>query len=1376
MGELPEFFATSTKKWFETSLGTPTAVQVEAWPEIAKGKDTLVSAPTGTGKTLTAFLVFIDQMMKEVVTGTLKEELQLIYVSPLKSLAADIRENLKRPLDGIYHEEMTEHPELMNLIRVAIRTGDTTQSERQKMIKHPPHILITMPESLYLLLTSKSGRGLLATAHSIILDELHAVIDTKRGAHLMLSLARLDVLCEKPLQRIGLSATIEPLSVAAQYLSPGEVSIIAPKMTKKVELAVTSPKRDEMELLKDSVWRDIAARIYEESLKVRSVITFVEGRKFAEQLASFMSELGGEDFARVHHGSLSKEQRHIVEQDLKQGRLRLLIATSSMELGIDVGEIDQVFQVGLPRTISGTMQRLGRAGHSPTKTSVMQIFPRTSEEALYCGMTAEVARNGGIEHSKPPRLCLDILAQHLVSMAANEEYEVEEVMPILKRAYPFREVTIEDVRGVLRMLAGDYEHDENVPVRPRLLYDRIHDHVEGDAYSRMLAVSAGGTIPDRGMFAVKTEAGVKIGEVEEEFVFESRVGDDFMLGSFSWKVQKITKDTVFVIPSQTRRSRLPFWKGEITGRNLMTGISFGKILQNLNQAANTDTLESELAKLGLDETCVEESADYVRRQIQSTEVLPSDETIIIEHYKDETGNYQMMIHSVFGAKVNMPIALLLQDHATTITQRTINYVADDDGIVLFPYDGKRLPTGLLQQLVPDTAKQLLEAMVQGTPTFNIVFRYNAGRALMMGARKFQRQPLWVQRVRGAQMLDSVIRYEEHPLIRETRRECLEDYWDIDGVIQVLQWIQSGKIQIRELFLELPSPMSFILRKKTEESLMYNYSPTPTGIIRATENKLSEIKNLITPDAFQLDRVQERRKLPEDEKQLHSLLMMEGDLIAGELEFPVDWLETLLRREQVTYIEPGLWIAAEQMELYEKALVNEDFDARKKIVLRLLRYRGTHTIQELAGRYLWTNDEAKSILEALLEENQLIFYQDAYYHKELFDRARNETIKSRRECVKTQPFANFVSWQLSQLTVVGTPMEQLQEAMKQLCKQPYPAVLWESVLLPSRVSGYRGDLLDKLLSYGEYYWRMSETGDLSFERYEEADWEVPIQELFEDHEEREKAVCEVIKRRGACFMNLFAQAVDGEIPYEELLSLASKGIVCADSFEPIRYYLNRESIQKMVLKQQIGARAKLLSSGRWDFARPTKAMSLEQQVEWALLRTGILCRETAKGLISWQLALEVLRIWEYTGKVRRGYFIEGLSGIQFIHGENYLLLTNELQHPRKEITWVSAIDPIQPWGKLTPHQEGRAFLNIAGTYVALSQGIPVVVFERSGKVLRCFDESFLPEALQSFAKGFQRKTIYPNSKRIVVKEYPEMAIPHLSQAGFHKEMMDYVLYR
>ncbi|MCL1963464.1 MAG: DEAD/DEAH box helicase, partial [Firmicutes bacterium] len=568
-------FDAPTAAWFTGHIGTPTAVQEEGWPAIAQGGHVLISAPTGTGKTLSAFLVFIDRLKAMAARGELKQALYLIYISPLKALGNDIRENLRRPLEGIAGPELA----------VAVRTGDTTQAERQRMLRHPPHILITTPESLYLLLTSRGGQGLLNSARAIILDELHALINSKRGAHLMLSLARLDRLCEKPLQRIGLSATIEPLDEAGQYLAaPDPVTIIAPKMRKSMDIQVTSPLADMRTLPEGTIWPELARSVYERCEGCRTVIVFVEGRAQAEKLAHGINELGGQGFARTHHGCVSKEQRLLAERQLRSGELRVMCATSSMELGIDVGEVDLVMQIGFPATISSTMQRLGRAGHNPGRTSIMHLFPRMALEGVYCGLTATVAMEGGIEHSKPPRKCLDVVAQHLVSMAASAMYSVEDAMDTLSRAHCLRDVTRGDVENVLRMLAGDYEHQADQPSRPRLLYDRIHGTIMGDTYSRMLALSAGGTIPDRGFFAVRLKDGTKLGEVDEVFAFEARVGDKFLLGSFAWRIVELRSESIMVEPSSPEGAQSPFWLGDWAGRPYQTGLRFGELLRGLTEA------------------------------------------------------------------------------------------------------------------------------------------------------------------------------------------------------------------------------------------------------------------------------------------------------------------------------------------------------------------------------------------------------------------------------------------------------------------------------------------------------------------------------------------------------------------------------------------------------------------------------------------------------------------------------------------------------------------------------------------------------------------------------------------------------------------------
>ena len=1380
MEQILDLFEKKTADWFREALGEPTPVQKEAWRWIAAGEHVLVSAPTGTGKTLSAFFVFLDQMKRQAVAGELKQELQLVYVSPLKSLAADIRENLKKPLEGMQAE---------GLIDTGIRTGDTPQKDRQRMVRKPPHILIITPESLYLMLTSRTGQKVLATARAVILDELHALIDTKRGAHLMLSLARLDRLCRRPLQRIGLSATIEPLELAAEYLAPEKARIAAPVMEKKVRLEVRSPFVDVTQgRRKDPVWEEMGKVVYEYCQGSRSVIAFVEGRRYAEKLAYYVNLLGGADFARVHHGSLSKEQRTETELALREGRLRLLCATSSMELGIDVGQIDQVLQVGCPRTVSSTMQRLGRAGHNPGRVSVMHLFARTAAECVSCGMTAQLAREGGVEQLHPPVECLDVLAQHLVSMAAFGSYEIDEVMEILPRALPFRGITKQDVKAVLEMLAGDYEHEQDIPARPRVLYDRIHEKVEGDGYSRMLAVSAGGTIPDKGLYAVKTEDGVKLGEVDEEFVYETQKGDRFILGSFAWRVTQISKDTVTVVQAPAEGARLPFWKGEMKGRDKRTGEAFGRMLHTLQEAQADGSLIRELERLGLDTPAAQLAGGYLERQIKAVGSLADDRTILVEHFRDSSGNSQLMFHSVFGKRINAPLALLAAHMIREELGLEVGSVDEEDGFLVYAYGEQPLPEGALFRLHPDTCIRKLEILLPETPVFNIAFRYNSARALMMGVKKNGRQPLWAQRLKSAQLLEQVVREKEHPLIRETRRECMQELWDAQGVRQLLQDIHAGIVKVREIYVDVPSPMSLPLQWSQEAAVMYDYAPTPGGIHAAVREALEEEagkQGLVQPGKEELLQVQESYgKLPKDAKQLHTLLMTQGDLAAGDLDIPVEWLEELARDHRAVYLEQGLWIAAEQEEEYALALSGGQ-EAQLHIVRRMLRYRGAADAEQTAQRYGWTKETAECILEGLCGRKEAVRHGSLYYHAVLYQRARMRTLGHRREEAKTCPPQAYAAMLLARMESGAPARECLEHVLKQYAGASLPAASWETIVLPARVNPYRDTMLDAFLAEGEMFWHMDAKGGLCFEFQEETDWEADLggrlDELVNAGAEKEARIYEALLKRGASFMQPLNRLLDGESAHEPLLSLMAKGYVCADSFVPVRQWIELERSKKMAPKRLASMRVKALRAGRWDVVRPVREQAqkaqTEQELERCFARSMIISRETAAAWgMSWQEALSVLRVWEYTGQARRGYFVQGMSGAQFIQGKAAASVMRMLQKPEEKLVWVNATDPAQSWGNILPHLPGRGFTRVPGTAAACLGGRVAAVMERQGKLLRLFEPDTAKACMKAFAREYDRGKIFAGIKRIVLKEYPDEAREALEEAGFRKEMQDYVLYR
>ena len=1355
-------FHPDTARWFAESIGTPTVVQREAWPVVAAGENVLVSAPTGTGKTLSAFLVFIDRLKEEARAGTLGDGLRVLYISPLKSLAADIRENLTRPLEGIGGPAL----------RVGVRTGDTPAAERQRQLKAPPHIFITTPESLYILLTTERGRAMLQTCRAVIVDELHALISSKRGAHLMLSLARLDGICGRPVQRVGLSATIKPLELAADWLSPlRPARIVAPKMEKRAEIAVVSPLEDMRALPEGSIWPELARRVYEACDGRRTVIAFVEGRAQAERLAGAVNELAGDGFARAHHGSVSREKRQEAEAALRGGHLRLLCATSSMELGIDVGEVDLVLQVGCPLTISAALQRMGRAGHEPGRVSVMRIYPKTPSDALFCGLTARTALEGGIEPALPPRLCLDVLAQHLVSMAADGGYTVEEALDVAHAAWPTREVTAEDVRAVLEMLAGDWEHGRDKPVRPRLLYDRVHGTVRGDGYTRLLALSAGGTIPDRGLYPAFLRDGTRVGELDEEFVYEARIGDKFLLGAFAWRIEEIRRDRVIVAASNGSGAQAPFWRGDGLGRAYPVALRFGALLRELQRDP-----ERALRQMRLDEAAAANALRHVRAQLQATGCLPDDRCILVEHFVDETGDHQLMVHSIFGDRVNYGLSLLLQEAAQARTSPDVRAYSDDNGALLYLIGGQAIPDGLLQGLDPETSAARLRALLPGTPLFFMAFRYNAARSLLMGARSGQRQALWIQRLRGAEALSLAAGDARHPLMRETLRECLEDHLDLTALREVLRGVQSGRIAVRELHADAPSPMSLPMRRQVEAEMMYDYAPIPAAAKQASETAL-RIAEGIAPSAAALEMTGERRRAPRDAEQLHTLLMIEGDFAAGEVDAPIEWLEALARAERCLYVEPGLWIAAEEQALYQAALEAREEEALR-VARRCLRYRGGQDAEALARRYDWPEPFAAELLAQMERDGTAVPLDGLFYHRDVYAQAQRETVRARRLEAKTLPPERYAALLARGLRRPGKPETQLTEALEALRRRDFPPKQWEQQILPARVSGYRPALLDRLLAQGQYFWQLQPGTDrVAFYGEDETDWDVPA--LWEDpalrpEDEDDLAVLQALARRGASFAGALNSAVKRRPAVDVLNGLAARGLVRADSFVPARRL--GEAGQRRALTPRQAARqySRDAQAGRWELARPMRAETDEALLLEDFREMRIVCRETVRRL-SWARALELLRVWEYTGKARRGYFVDGLSGIQFILAGDYAAVLASLNDPGDEPIWLHANDPAQPWGSALRHREGRNFLCVPGTAVCLIGGGVAAVLERGGEVLRLFDMARAGEILRALADDYRRGRVFREQKRLRLREGTQGLEAELSAAGFYPDALEWTLW-
>ncbi|MFF5337309.1 DEAD/DEAH box helicase [Streptomyces sp. NPDC013181] len=899
-GSALDSFSPATRSWFTGAFSAPTAAQEGAWRAIGEGSDVLVVAPTGSGKTLAAFLAALDRLAAVPPPAEAKKRCRVLYVSPLKALAVDVERNLRSPLTGIRQESVRQglpEPE----VRVGIRSGDTPAAERRSMATRPPDILITTPESLFLMLTS-SAREALSGIETIILDEVHAVAGTKRGAHLAVSLERLDELLPRPARRIGLSATVRPVDEVARFLSPRrKVEIVQPPSSKRFDLSVVVPVEDLGELggspatdpesgaqaEKPSIWPHVEERIADLVQEHRSTIVFANSRRLAERLCNRLNEIAYERatgetmpeahspaeimaesgaakgapalLARAHHGSVSKEQRAQVEEDLKAGRLPAVVATSSLELGIDMGAVDLVIQVESPPSVASGLQRVGRAGHQVGAVSTGVVFPKYRGDLVQAAVVTERMRTGSIEALRIPSNPLDVLAQQLVAMVALDSWQADDLLAVVRRAAPFASLPESAFTAVLDMLAGRYPSDAFAELRPRVVWDRVAGTVTGRPGAQRLAVTSGGTIPDRGLFGVflagadPKKGGGRVGELDEEMVYESRVGDVFTLGTTSWRIEDITRDRVLVSPAPGVPGRLPFWKGDQLGRPLELGRALGAFLRELGGLSDQDA-RARLLSAGLDTWAVDNVLAYLDEQRRACGHVPDDRTILVERFRDELGDWRVVVHSPFGAQVHAPWALALSARLAERYGMDAQVMHADDGIVLRLPDADMMGLDLLDfdpaqdrsQDAADAAgaappapahtafdsdqppvgaadvafdrgeiEQIVTDQVGGSALFASRFRECAARALLLPRRSpGKRTPLWQQRQRAAQLLQVASEFGSFPIVLEAVRECLQDVFDVPGLAEVMGDLEARRIRLVEVTTPEPSPFA--------RSLLFGY--------------------------------------------------------------------------------------------------------------------------------------------------------------------------------------------------------------------------------------------------------------------------------------------------------------------------------------------------------------------------------------------------------------------------------------------------------------------------------------------------------------------------------------------------------------------------
>ena len=1462
-----ERFGPATRAWFEANFEAATEVQSQGWRHIAAGQDALLVAPTGSGKTLAAFLWAIDRLSGLPEDAT--PGVRVLYVSPLKALVHDVERNLRSPLSGVRAAGEREGIDL-RLPRVDVRTGDTPQRDRQRQVRDPGEILVTTPESLFLMLGSKA-RETLRTVETVIVDEIHALAPTKRGAHLALSLERLAALTGTGPQRIGLSATVRPLDEVARFLGGDRhVELVDASARPRVDLRIEVPMED-MEnppaveppaepsgsLLgvmasrtgegtgggDRGTWAAIYPALLEEIRSHRSTLLFVNSRGLCERLAQRLNDLAGEELVLAHHGSVSHAKRAEIEEALKAGRLRALVATSSLELGIDMGAIDLVVLVESPGSVARGLQRVGRAGHGVGETSVGRIYPKFRGDLLECAVVADRMAAGDIEALRVPENALDVLAQQVVAACCDRPWPAAELGKLVRRAHPYRNLSEDALVATLDMLCGRFPGGELADLRPRLRWDRATDVLSARRGSELVSRLNAGTIPDRGTFSVRLgPEGPRIGELDGEMVYEPRTGDTFLLGTSSWRVEEITRDSVIVSPAPGEPGRLPFWKGEGPGRPLELGRALGQFTREVASRGREEAPAWLQERLPLSELAAANLSAYVHEQRDATGVVPSDRTIVVERFRDELGDWRVCVLSPFGSRVHAPWALALEEALSARAGIDAQVTWTDDGIVMRLADAEGLPslTELLPE--PEDVVERVTDRVGGTALFSALFRENAVRSLLVTRRRpDQRNPLWAQRLKTQALLATVRRHPSFPIVLETYRQALRDVFDLDGLVEVLRGIRSREIAVEEVETNSASPFARSLVFAYVAQYLYD-GDTPLAERRAQALTLdrglprellgqAELRELIDAGALseledELAGTAEGRRA-RDRDELHDLLRRVGDLTRDELlarvetSDPRPWLTELFderRALEVRIDGESRWSAAEDAGLVRDALgvhvpggLPADHlapvdDALLVLLRRFARSHGPFHARDFASRYGLTTAQVEPALRLLEGTGEVVLGEIRpggreldWCDAEVLRRLKRRTLARLRKEVAAVDGPTLGRFLPRWHGLVETPRtgERLMEVVAQLEGVPLP---WSSLhleLLPQRVAGFHLDALDLLAATGRVVWvgrggLGPRDGRVALYRRER------IAELFAPEElgpvpedDLAKSLLDHLGGRGACFLFELERAVREDLPEvtpteveAALWELVWAGRVTNDTFQPLR------TLGKSARKGK-GAWRGSPAGGRWsrvedllaDATDPTRRTLARA---WSLLdRYGVVSREVvaAEELPGgFGPVYRVLRELEEAGRIRRGWFVEGLSGAQFaspgaldrLRGAR---IDEDSPGREPEVVALAAVDPAQPYGTLLPWPEiaegAGSPRRSAGAWVGLVDGRVAWYLPASRRNLTLFttglEERRLDAALRLLA-GLPRR----GRKRLSLDRIDGVASldsPHLERflaSGFERD--------
>ena len=1399
-------FSPAVRAWFEGTFDAPTPAQERGWPAIASGANTLIQAPTGSGKTLAAFLWALDRARPG-------EGTQVLYVSPLKALNYDVERNLRGPLAGIGSK-----------LSVGVRTGDTPPKERAQMLRTPPDILITTPESLFLMLTSQA-QAILTTVRFLILDEVHAVAGTKRGAHLALSVERLERLTAGPVQRIGLSATQRPMDEIGRFVSGGRpIELVDAGRAKELDLEVVVPLEDmrEPDASSDgtpipgtgaegggrSIWPSIYPKLLELVEAHRSTIVFVNNRRMAERLALRLNELAEIEVARAHHGSLAREQRLEVEELLKRGDIPCLVATSSLELGIDMGAVDLVVQVESPKSVASGLQRVGRAGHRLNEPSKGRIFPKFRADLLECAVVVKRMREGAIEETRIPKNPLDVLAQQIVAISAQEEISVDELNELVRRAYPFRDLSRQQLENVLDMLAGRYPSEEFAELRPRITWDRLRGFVRGREGARRLAVTNAGTIPDRGLFGVYLiGGGGRVGELDEEMVYEARSGQTFMLGASTWRIEEITRDRVLVSPAPGVPGTVPFWKGEGIGRPYELGAALGQTAREIVALDDARAVTRLREEHSLDALAARNLVTFLRDQEAATGAVPSDRTVVVERFRDEIGDWRVCILTPFGARVHAPWSLALTARLRDALGLEVSSIWSDDGIALHLPDADAPPATEDLLIAPAELDDLVVAELGGTALFGARFRENAARALLIPRRRpGQRTPLWQQRLKAQSLLQVARRYAEFPVVLETYRECLQDVFDLPSLRRLLGDLQARRVDLVDVETPTASPFASSLLFDYVATYMYE-DDTPMAERRAQALALDrdllkellgqeELRDLLDAEAVQHVE-EELRGEPRSADQLHDLLLRRGDLRPGEYEPAL--AEPLVEERRAVPVRVGgeeRLIAAEDAGRYRDALgamppaglpdafLEAGEAPLASLLVRFARGRGPFTTAEAADRFALAPERAEAELSALERDGRLVRgelrpggTEREWCDPEVLRRLRRASLARLRkqvEPVDPAALARFLpAWQGVDRRAT------LREALVPLQGLSLPVSLWESDLLPRRVPGYRPAELDQLSASGEIVWVGAGLERVALFFREDAPALGRPGALPPPEEEAHAAIRGALERGALFWYDLLNETkLESAVALPALWDLVWAGEVTNDAWQPLRasrrFQTPRpERRQRRFSRQR--SNAITATQGRWSTTERLFAGEIDPRAlaELLLERQGIVTRDgvRAEGVPGgYGRVYQELRKLETLGVCRRGYFVQGLGGAQFALPGAVERLRDKTGGEAPLV--LPAADPAQPYGAALPwpKRAGARAARVAGAHVILLGGEATLFVERGGRSLvplRDPEEGWLRSALAALVEHVRTS----GAKRLAVERFDgepvaeSTVLPLLVEAGF-----------